>query len=301
MSLFEVVAAGASTSVRQLPWGRGALGRAHLGVSAGGPADPCAAARANALVHNPMRAAVLEVMLRGPTLRFLADTTVAVCGAPFALRLDGALVPMDTALAVHRGQRLELGACSRGLRAMIAVRGGIDAAPADPTRRAGDVVAGAGLAPSASAALPDATPIEDDVVLRACAAPESALFNARARRTFFEAPWRVLPASDRRGVRLEGAPLLTPPGEMITQGVTAGAVQVPPSGQPLVLFMDQQTTGGYPRIAHVVTLDLGRLGQLRPGQQVRFVEVDVQEALALFRAWAKPIVEHACTGGSPWT
>lgn len=284
--MIEVLHPGAASSLQVLPWGRGTLGRAHLGVSAGGPADPLAAAVANRLVDNPARAVVVEMTLQGARLRFRRDTVVALCGAPFPVHLDDDERPMATPFSVRAGQTLRAGACRAGLRCALAVRGGLDDARAGELLRAGDVVAPAGATPvPRPGALPPLPPL--DGALRVTPGPEAALFAEEARRALVGRPWRVLPASDRRGLRLdgEGAALVAPPIEMITQGVSAGAVQVPPSGQPIVLFVDQQTTGGYLRIAHVISADLGKLGQLRPGDWVRFQTVDFDTATAAFRAW----------------
>lgn len=292
--MIEVVRPGPATTVQVLPWGRGTLGRAHLGVSAGGPADPLAAAVANRLVDNPARAAVLEMTLGGTRLRFPADATIALCGAPCPLRVDDEVRPAGERVSIRAGQLVDVGRCAIGLRAFLAVRGGIDPAVAGRLLQRGDVVDGASLPPlPLENDLPPLPPL--DGVLRATPGPEAALFPPEAHALLHARAWRVLPTSDRRGIRLVaddgsgGVRLAVPHVEMVTQGVTAGAIQVPPSGEPLVLFVDQQTTGGYPRIAHVISVDVGKLGQLRPGDLARFQIVDFDEATALFRAWHKAL------------
>jgi allophanate hydrolase subunit 2 len=292
-----VVAPGALTTLQ----GRGAPGLAHLGVSAGGAADPFAAALANLLVENPPDAGVLEVTFSGPTLRFEEDALVAVVGAAFSLALDGEAKPSGAAFAVVAGQTLRIGTCARGLRAALAVRGGLAGVEENLALPRGARLVGAG-APRIEPALPlpPYPELGDAPVLRVTPGPEAALFDEGSRARLQAARWRVLPASDRRGVRLaaehEGeAPgeFLAPPIEMTTQGVTAGAIQVPPSGRPVILFVDQQTTGGYPRLAHVIRADLWRVGQLRPGDVIGFETVDFETARELYRRWRSLLTTRA--------
>lgn len=281
--LLEVLSPGAATTVQGLP----RPGAAHRGVSAGGSADALSAALANRLVKNPLEACTLEMTLRGAAVRFLDDTTVAVVGAPFPVVLEGASVPLDEDIRVRAGQVLEVKTCLRGLRCALAVRGGLDARAWGRRMERLDVLEGAGL-PVTSWDAPPAPPSPaplDETHLRVTPGPDLSLFSAASLDALCARPWRVLPTSDRRGIRLEGQPLVDAPQGIVTSGVTAGALQILPSGQPLLLSVDQQTTGGYARLAHVVTADLWRLGQLRPGDVVHFETVSFQHARTLLREW----------------
>jgi allophanate hydrolase subunit 2 len=258
------------------------LHRAHLGVSAGGPADPLAAAVANRLVDNRPDAPVLEVPLVGPTLRFEENARIALAGAPFTATLDDEPVPLAAAVDVKRGQRLALGRCARGVRLVLAARGGLNLDEGSGRR-----LVGAGLAPSPSPPPPAPPHLNEQALLRVTPGAQRAWFDDETWAALVAAAFRVRPDSDRRGVRLDDHALRVPRREMASEGVTAGAVQVPPSGRPVILGVDQQTTGGYPVIAHVVSADRWRLGQLRPGDVVRFAPVGFDEARALWLAWRR--------------
>jgi allophanate hydrolase subunit 2 len=263
--MIEVLAAGARTTIE-----RATRGQAHLGVSVGGPFDARAALRANRLVGNRDDAAVLEMTLVGPTLRFLEDARVAVVGAVACAGVHD----------VTSGDVLALGTCTRGVRASLAIAGGFVA---------GGVVKGALLRAHTDGTRGPRLPappwaLPDDVVLRVTDAPHSDAF-PDAQRALLSSAWRVSPTSDRAGVRLEGAPLTSSTGfaEMTSVGVSVGAVQLPPSGAPTILGVDRATTGGYPVIAHVASADRWLLGQLRPGAPLRFTHVSFAEARALAR------------------
>lgn len=270
-----VVHPGARTSIE-----RATRGRAHEGVSVGGPFDPRAALRANRLVGNRDDAAVLEVVFLGPTLRFLVDTRVAVVGA---IRSAGV---MD----VHRGQELAVGNVTRGLRASVAVRGGF--------RGAGVLVKGAELVVGDDVGDDMGEDMGEDIGAVARVAPEWVLPDALVLRVT-DAPhsdgvierlvartWTVSPKCDRAGVRLDSegeAGALSASREIMSMGVSVGAVQLFPNGTPVILGVDRATTGGYPVIAHVASADRWLLGQLRPGASVRFTHVSMSAAIAAAR------------------
>jgi biotin-dependent carboxylase-like uncharacterized protein len=246
----------------------GRPGYAHLGVPPSGAADARAAARANALVGNAPGAAVLEATLAGPRLRFRESAVVAVSGA----------VALD-ARQVGAGEELDLGRYERGARAYVAVRGGIDvdrvlgsrstdllSGLGPPAVRTGDVLR-VGADVSAEAAV-GSYGLPDEVVLRLLPGPRADWVDAAALGTV---PWRVSPASNRIGIRLEGPTLSWLRGdELESEGVVTGAIQVPRAGQPILLGPDHPTTGGYPVVAVVHSYDLWVTGQLRPGDRLRF-------------------------------
>lgn len=284
--LIEVLQPGPLTTVQDL----GRPGLAHLGVPASGAADAASLRRANLLVGNAGDTAGLEVTLGRLAVRFAADAAVAVTGAPVPVSLSarGGEAGHDTAFAVTAGSVLRLGAPAAGLRSYLAVDGGIDVPPVLGSRSA-DRLSGLGpepLRPGDRLRLgPARSPLErplldgpravgsDPVVLRAVAGPRDDWFSADALATLEAASYRVSPASGRTGLRLHGPPLPRSPGrpgELRSEGVATGSLQVTHDGQPILLLADHPTTGGYPVIAVVVAADLRFAAQLRPGGQVRF-------------------------------
>lgn len=262
--MIEVLDAGPLLTVQD----RGRPGFADIGVPHSGAADPHAADVANRAVGNAPEAAVLEATLSGPRLRFLEPALVAVTGAV-----------VREAWETAAGEELDLGRYERGARAYVAVRGGIDVDPVlgsrstdllaglgPPPVRTGDVLrVGREPGPAAEGG-PYALP--DEVVLRAIAGPRSEWVDVAGLES---SPWRVSPASNRVGIRLEGPPLRwLRDDELESEGVVAGALQVPRGGQPILLGPDHPTTGGYPVAAVVHSGDLWLTGQLRPGDTIRF-------------------------------
>jgi biotin-dependent carboxylase-like uncharacterized protein len=261
----------------------GRPGYAHLAVPRSGAADRPACIRANRLVGNADGAAVLEMTLIGGRLRFDDDALIALCGADMDAHLDGARVWLEKAVTVRAGQVLECGAARRGVRAYLAVAGGVEAPRlfgscahdllsglGPPPLRAGDRVAfgkerGAPRAVGAAPAIPDAP------VLRFTPGPRDDWFAPDALRQLAAQPYAVLPDSNRIAVRLAGpAPARAITRELPSEGLVPGSIQVPPNGQPVVMLADHPTTGGYPVIGVVLEDDLWLLAQARPGAELRF-------------------------------
>jgi biotin-dependent carboxylase-like uncharacterized protein len=279
--MIEVLAAGPLTTVQDL----GRPGWAHLGVPRSGAADTRSLRLANRLVANPESAAALETTLVGPRLRFERDATVALAGAPVDARVGGSAVAMNAPLRLRAGDVLEVGTASAGLRTYVAIRGGIaceltlgSAATDLLTRlgprplRAGDRLA-VGPPPDDHPAVDVApTPaLAAEPVLGLLAGPRADWFTVDSLRLLTSARYTVSDTSNRVGVRLLG-PALTRSrdDELKSEGIVAGALQVPPTGTPILLLADHPTTGGYPVIAVVASADLPLAGQLRPGQRLRF-------------------------------
>jgi KipI family sensor histidine kinase inhibitor len=289
----EVLRTGPLATIQDL----GRPGYAHLGVPRAGAADPGSLRRANRLVGNADGAAGLEVTLGRLQLRFHAAAVVAVTGAPAAVSVtagtrDEAAAPGEIAIGVPAGAVLRLAAPADGLRTYLAIRGGIDV-PAELGSRSADLLSGLGPRPlrpgdrlpvgaagpapapraTKTAAGPPGPPPDgkDPVTLRILAGPRDDWFDPAALRLLTGAGYQVTPASNRTGLRLSGPELSRARGgELPSEGVVAGALQVPPDGQPILLLADHQTTGGYPVIAVVHSADIGRAAQLRPGRRVRF-------------------------------
>jgi biotin-dependent carboxylase-like uncharacterized protein len=267
----------------------GRHGWLSAGVGVSGAADPGSYELANRLVANPPGAAAIETTMGGLRVELGCRTVVAVTGAPAQLTIDGRAIGHDSVAPVEPGQIIELGMPPVGVRSYLAIRGGIDLAPMMGSRSTDTM---SGLGPPALAAgdvLPigaepaewpivDVAPVPPleagTVVVRAMAGPRAEWF--AAPHVIFETEWIASPASDRIGVRLDPADPAARParaidGELPVEGLPLGAIQVPPSGQPVAFLADHPVTGGYPVIATVDRADIGRLAQLRPGQHVRFV------------------------------
>jgi biotin-dependent carboxylase-like uncharacterized protein len=292
-----LVAAGPMSSVQD----RGRPGWLRSGLSAGGAADPVALAAANVLVGNPADAAAIEFTLSGDTIRVEADAVrVAVAGtAP--VTVDGAPAPAWTALHLVRGQTIAVGRLAVGARGYLAVAGGIDVPPLMGSRsahlktglgarlQAGDVL------PVTAAGRTDGPPLGLDpaalpylpLPLRVVLGPQDDRFTAAGLAAFLGGAYRVTPDADRMGLRLDGPPIEHAAGfNTISDGIAPGTVQVPGSRQPILLLAERQSTGGYPKIATVVTASLPTAGQLRPGDTLAFRAVTVGEAVAMRRAQA---------------
>ncbi|WP_408630902.1 5-oxoprolinase subunit C family protein [Micromonospora coriariae] len=275
----EVLRAGALTTVQDL----GRPGWAHLGVPRSGALDPAALRLANRLVGNPEEAAGLEITLTGCVLRLTRATTVAVTGAEAPIRAGDR--PGDTGrpLTVPAGTVLRIGPARRGVRSWLAVAGGIDV-PAVLGSRATDTLSGLGPSPLRDGdRLPLGEPVGEpapvDLTVGPAPLPELHLALHRGPRDDWFTPtafdrllgtaYTVSPVSNRVGARLAGAPLpRAVAGELPSEGIVLGAVQVPADGQPLIFLADHPTTGGYPVIG--VVPDVTPLAQARPGTTVRF-------------------------------
>jgi len=279
-----VVRAGALTTVQDL----GRPGHAHLGVPHAGALDGPAAALVNRLVGNPPEAAVLEATLNGCSLRPRSAVTVAVGGAPCPVRVDGRPVAWGAPVRVPAGALLDVGSALRGVRSYVGVSGGITVEPVLGSRST-DLLSGLGPAPlTDGTVLPLGSPTHlharvdvapqpappTELVLRVTLGPRDDWFTPEAVRAFTSRTYRVSPAGNRIGLRTEGPALeRARPGELPSEGMVLGAVQVPPDGRPVVFLADHPTTGGYPVIAVVRTEDLAAAAQAVPGTPVRFLGV----------------------------
>ncbi len=277
---------------------RGRPGQGALGVPAGGAADPQALAAANRLVGNDADAAGLEIVQRGPILRFPRGAVAALTGACFAARRSsGAPVAWNETLLLAAGETLHLDHARPGCRCWLAVGGGIVVAPRLGSRstflpgrfgghtgralQAGDCLT-LGMAARAVRLRRGQPPLRDATApLRVVAGPQAGQFDDAGLAAFFGSTYRVDAASDRRGMRLIGPPASHARAELPSQGVLPGAVQVPPDGQPIILGWDGPVTGGYPVIATVIGADWPRLAQLRAGDVVRFATIGVDAARGL--------------------
>jgi len=270
----------------------GRPGHGGIGVSPSGALDPRALADANLLVGNAPGAAGLEIVLGGAVLRATAAVWVAVTGAVGPLtRTVGRTVrpaPYARAMLLDAGDVLEVGTAERGIRWYLAVRGGVDVPPVLGSR-ATDLLSRVGPAPVAVGdALPVGSavagpvppvdslavsaPADGEVVLRVAPGPRLDWFVDGSWDALLDGTWEVTAEADRVGVRLDGRPLeRLVAGELPSEGVVTGALQVPPSGRPILFLADHPMTGGYPVIGVVARDDVRLAAQLRPGQRIRLV------------------------------
>jgi antagonist of KipI len=313
----SVLKPGLLTTVQDL----GRFGYQHTGLVVSGALDAVALRTANLLVGNPENLAGLECTLRGPTLRFETDALLALTGADLSATIAGQPVPLSRPVAVRAGTVLAFGAPKTSGRAWLALAGGVAVPPVLGSRatylraalgglagralRAGDVLPVGEWSAAAQALfegiklseatgwraagwcadnLPLARP-SLPLVVRALPGPEYAQFSPESQRALWEEPFTVTTEADRMGARLSG-PILErlATTELLSSAVTFGTVQVPAGGQPIILLADCQTTGGYPRLAQVISADLGRLAQALPGTRLRFGPVGLAEAQALYLA-----------------
>ncbi|WP_455501421.1 5-oxoprolinase subunit C family protein [Gemmiger sp.] len=302
----------------------GRTGYAAQGYRTCGAADGYAYRLGNALVGNDPGAAVLECTLRGAALRFESDTVFALTGAESPAALDGTPVPYYAPLFAKAGSTLEMGAAASGLRSYLAVGGGISTPPVLGSR-ATDVKCGIGglagrklakgdtlpTGPCDTAALWQAItakhldrPLRDKAVcaglhpvrvqgaqtlplLRAVPGPQDAAFTAQGLYDFTHSIYTLTPNCDRMACKLAGTPLQMHRGaDILSDGIVPGSVQVSADGQPIVMLADHQTTGGYAKIATVISADLPALAQLRPGQRVCFTFVTPTRAVQAARRQA---------------
>jgi antagonist of KipI len=270
----------------------GRLRSRSLGVPVGGAADHFSLALGNALVGNPPDTAALEISLAGPTLQADAPLACVLYGAPFEMHSDREHRTAGTTFTLQPGERLHIGGTPRRMRAYFCVRGGIGAPVILGSRSSLKPLAAGEELPCQSGTISGRhVHIEPEERL-----PVRLRILPGARATWFPgAPsgcFTVSPTSNRMGLRLCGSALVVPPGEMLSEPVCPGTVQVTRDGQCILLGVDGQTIGGYPQLAHVISADLDRVGQLRPGETVTFEPITLaqaeelaQQRATLLREW----------------
>ncbi|MBX3688154.1 biotin-dependent carboxyltransferase family protein [Dokdonella sp.] len=298
---------------------RGRYGYANLGVGNAGPMDEVALRLANLLVGNDEGAGALEYTASGPCLRFAQAVRVALTGAMFEVRANGAALPMWQSHVLPAGATLEIGATTRGLRGYLAVAGSFALAPV-----LGSVATdlNAALGPFGGRALrtgdsidlnalpgvdldPDTKPrwsldprpwfdFDPAHPIHLIAGTHADALDPASRMALHQAEFRIDRDSNRVGLRLDGPRLaLSAPLELASEAIAFGTVQLPPGGQPIVLMAEHPTTGGYPRIGQVAAFDLPRLAQLRPGDTLRFIAIDQDEAQSRYLARERELARLA--------
>ncbi|PSL40263.1 antagonist of KipI [Planomicrobium soli] len=304
--MLQIIKGGLQTTVQDL----GRYGYQKFGVITSGAMDPYAHRLANLLVGNDENAATFEVTLVGPTIQFERDMFIALCGGNLSPKIDGHAVDFWRPLAVKGGSTLSFGAPKAGCRCYLAVSGGISVPELMNSRstylraeiggfqgrslKAGDRVEVNPTPAKQLASFDKALSKDTDwqvpaprystaPVIRMMKGRHYELFDEESRKSAFTDFFTVSSNSDRMGYRLEGGALaLEEPAELISEAVAFGSIQVPADGNPIVLLADRQTTGGYPKIGQIASVDLPLVSQLKPGDRLRFQEVTLQEAQRLW-------------------
>ena len=299
METIQVKQAGMLTTVQDL--GRWGFGR--FGMPVAGVMDEYAARVANILLGNDESAPVLEITLLGPMLTFDAETAFVISGGDLQPRLNNAPAALWTVQRAREGDTLSFAGLKSGCRAYLAVAGGFQVKAVMGSAstylrgklggydgralKAGDMLT-TGQAAShkiiSGLALPsDDFPLERETI-RVILGPQDDAFTPKGIDTFLSAPYTVTNEADRMGYRLEGPKIEHKSGaDIISDGIAPGAIQVPAQGAPIIMLADRQTTGGYTKIANVISVDLPCVAQKKPGDVVRFEQVTVQEAQRLYR------------------
>ena len=302
----EIVAPGIHTTLQD----RGRIGFQDVGVPASGPLDRIAFRLANAVVGNAQDAPAVEMLLHGATFRVLADSVrVAAVGGTTSIDMRGGArrIAGGQSVRLTRDDVFRIGAFGDSLCAYLAVEGGLNVPRVlgsvstyvrgaigglhGGRLMAGDRVplAHDSVDPRAERTLARAVDLALDQPVRVVLGPQDDYFTAAAIETFLASTYTISPQSDRMGYRLEGPALAHAKGyNIVSDGIVTGSVQVPGSGQPIVLMLDNQTTGGYPKIATVISADIPVLGRRKPGRAIRFAAIDVREGARLRReqeAW----------------
>lgn len=312
MNAVRVIRAGLLTTVQDL--GRGHL--RHIGVSAGGAMDRISLELANRLVKNPADAAALEMTLSGDELHWECDAVIAVTGADLNPVVSegstcGTIVPQHTPVRIAAGTRIRFQTARRGCRSYLAVRGGFDlpivlgsrstlltaklggyqgralqagdCLPVgnSPLEMMTDQVGAAGTA--VSRVNPVDLPSTGCVTLRVLRGAHFDYLSLSTQQSLFDSEFQLTAQSDRMGFRLSGTILHQQTKERISEGISCGTIQLPPDGNPILLMADSAPTGGYSRIAHVISADLSAAAQIRPGQGIRFQETTMADAHTALR------------------
>ncbi len=312
----RVIRPGLLTTIQDL----GRFGVQQYGVIVSGAMDSVALRVTNLLVENEQNDAALEITLSGPSLRFEQDALIAIGGGDLSPCIDGQPVPASCPVWIRNGSVLDFGAPASGCRAYLAVSGGFDVPIVMGSRstylraqlggfdgrplKKGDLLklrpalfranrlrhrlsesAGVQSILAANWSVGSALPgYVNDPTIRVMLGSHHDWLTEESRVKFFSEEFKVTSQSDRMGYRLAGHPIqLSEPRELISEAVTAGTVQIPPDGQPIVLLADHPTTGGYAKIAQVATVDLSLLAQVKPGARIRFRAISVEDAQDLYR------------------
>ena len=297
--MIRVLSPGFLSTIQDL----GRPGFGHLGISASGAADALSLRIGNLLVGNTEGAPALEMTLVGGEYEFESEHYICLTGSDFEPKLNGKEIQMWSCVHIGSGSRLRFGPSRTGARCYLCIRGGFDIEPVlksasthlltkiggysgRPVSR-GDALSVRKTPKLASRIQSPHTDLVFDLLkrnqIRVTVGLQQNYFPPKEFEKFLASRFEVLENSDRMGLRLAGATIYANNPEIITEGAPLGSIQIPPSGGPIILFVEHQTTGGYPKIANVIAADIHRVGQLRPRDSIYFKHVTYQEALTALR------------------
>jgi 5-oxoprolinase (ATP-hydrolysing) subunit C len=301
MTALHILSAGPGVTLQD----GGRHGYLRFGVTAAGPMDSLAFATANAAAGVESEATAIEVSLGGVELAADVPVSLAIAGGAFRIELDRRMLPSATVATLEPGQKLAMRPGNAGAWCYVAVAGRLDVpktlgSTATHTRSTLGGISGRALAAGDAVPLAEPRTLEpklaaldvpwlgrEGTTIRVVLGPQDDYFTEAAIATFLAGPWTLSARSDRMAYLLEGPRLAHAKGfNIVSDGIAFGAIQVPGEGQPVVLMADRQPTGGYPKIANVIGADLGKLAQLRPGAQISFAAVTIEDAVAARRAEA---------------
>lgn len=300
MGGLKVLKGGPLTTIQD----RGRLGYQQFGVPVSGVMDAYAYRIANFLVGNEEEEAVIEVTMMGFAAEFLEETVIAVTGGNLTPSLNGEPITMWKAISVRRGDQLAFQRVKSGCRSYVALAGGIDVPMIMGSRSTylrgsfggyqgralqNEDILEFGKLKNANSDLSQRALVEQameyttEITLRVVGGPQEEAFTKEGIKEFYSNPYKVTMDSDRMGFRLEGKRIVhRDKAEIISDGIAMGAIQIPGHGQPILMMADRQTTGGYPKIGNVITADLPKLAQAKPGDSLRFQWVSIEEAQEVF-------------------
>ncbi|ABR49122.1 urea amidolyase related protein [Alkaliphilus metalliredigens QYMF] len=295
----------------------GRQGYQQYGVPVSGVMDSFSHRVANILVGNHETESVLEATLLGPGIEFLDETVIAITGGDLAPNINGAAVPLGQSITVKAGEKLDFKGIKTGCRCYIAFAGGINVPEIMGSKstynrgsiggyegralKAGDILnLGEPLKPLSSL---EGRTIQQDlytytnkIELRVVAGPQEEAFSPEGIETFYSFEYAVTNECDRMGYRLSGDVIKHKEGgDIISDGIAMGAIQVPGHGMPIIMMADRQTTGGYTKIANVISADLPKMGQAKPGDKITFKKVTIEEAQRIYKDMEDKIAEYKKT------
>ncbi len=301
MSYLKIKNPGLLTTIQDF----GRIGYQQYGVPVAGAMDSYAMQLANILVGNDRNDAVIEMTFVGPEIEFNLNTTIAITGADMSPNINGSLIEMYKTINVNKGDILKFNAVKQGCRAYLSICGGLDIPNIMESKstylraniggfegrklRVGDeiyVKARKNVRRVNTREIPkELIPqYKNEVAARVILGPEDKRFTNQGIETFFEDEYKITNQSDRMGYRLDGKKIEHKDGaDIISGGIALGAIQVPGHGQPIIMMADRQTTGGYTKIANVISVDIPYLAQLKPGDKIKFKETTLDEAHKLIK------------------
>lgn len=312
----KIIRPGLLTTIQDI----GRWGFQKYGIIVSGAMDTFSFRVANLLVGNDENSACLEITMIGPTMEIQEDSLISICGGNLSPEIDGKSIPLWRPIYVRKGSVLKFGACLSGCRTYLAIAGGFYVEEVMRSKstylragigglegrslKEGDIVNINKCTPEQLKVTKKLSLLDDsnsfkvvewfitseiipkykvNPIIRVIPGGEFKKFSSESRVGFFKSEFEVTSQSDRMGYRLKGTTLkLSRPLEMISEAVSFGTIQVPPEGNPIILLADRQTTGGYPKIAQVASIDIPLIAQVKPGEKISFQKISLEEAQKLY-------------------